>query len=98
MVEYITEEISLHNFEVDYLRVKRTGIASHDARNHLFGRLPEYMRYIRQQAQRMTQEKFAEELGVDPSYISKLENGHMQPGDDFLDKLHRFVSKLTQDV
>jgi ribosome-binding protein aMBF1 (putative translation factor) len=45
----------------------------------------------------MTQRELAERLGVDHSYVSKIENGHIRPGRPFLAALAVVLARRKQE-
>ena len=90
MPELLNDD-TIRDFLFDYAQLKRSQTFYKEAQDTMTQRLPIYIRRFRTLAHRMTQEGLANALGVDHSYISKIENSHMKPSSDFLDDLVKFM-------
>ena len=93
----ITENPLISDFIFAYTRADDATQDLDDAQNALFGYLPAYMKEIRKEARRMTQAQLADRLGVDHSYISKIENGHLKPSLEFVLKLFLFLDTWDKE-
>ncbi len=58
--------------------------------------LPRYLIAIRKYLH-LKQEELAEILGVDASYISKIENGHTDPTFNWIERLGEYVTEHIND-
>ena len=80
----------IKEFAFAYSTAAQAADNNRKARELLFDNLPKYMKQIRRMSNRMTQRQLAEALGVDHSYISKIENGHLRPGMGFVADLYEY--------
>jgi predicted transcriptional regulator len=70
----------------------------HTAQEGMEERLPQYVRRIRTMAHNTTQQGLADAVGVDHSYISKIESGATTASMVFLDRLAEFVITWGEDA
>lgn len=54
---------------------------------------PRIFRKLRNDVLGWTQERMATALGVDPAYLSRIENGKVRPGIELLESLDNLVKK-----
>jgi DNA-binding XRE family transcriptional regulator len=88
----ILEDETIRDFFSDFhdFRIIRSDYV--DAHGLMSARLPAYVKRFRNLAHRMTQAELASALGVDHSYISKIENGHEIASAEFLDKFAKCIA------
>ena len=94
----LLEDATIRDFLFDYSRLKRTKFEYQEALDIINQRLPIYMRRFRSLAHRMTQIELANALEVDHSYISKIENGHMKPSNEFLLNFEKYIRVWNEDA
>ena len=94
----LLEDATIRDFLFDYARLKSTKFEYQEAQDIINLRLPVYMRRFRTLAHRMTQSGLANALEVDHSYISKIENGHMKPSNEFLLNFESFIRTRSEDA
>ena len=94
----LLEDATIRDFLFDYSRLTRTKFEYQEALDAMYLRLPIFMRRFRLLAHRMTQEELANALEVDHSYISKIENSHMKPSNEFLLKFEKYIRSWGKDA